>query len=182
MSLPPAGTFARCLTHPPAAPAALHPTLRSADVQPANALSFSAVQAEAQAGGVLAGVFSMTVDSPTRRRSLLAAVLQTPGGNMPLIFAAGPAAGGRPLRHFATSAGTLPLLADDTAAAAGGSETISGSADSDDSSLKAAHGWLAAIGWGVMVPLGIVLARSFKEWDPKWFHAHRILMVSSGSC
>lgn len=153
----------------------LVPPRRPADVQPANALSFSAVQAEAQPGGVLAGVFSMPVDTPKRRRSLLAAVLQGPGGDMPLIFAAGPASGGRPLRHFATSSATLPLLSADAAGAS--TTTVSGSVDSTDSSLIAAHGWMAAIGWGVMVPLGIVLARSFKEWDPKWFHAHRILMV-----
>ncbi len=42
-----------------------------------------------------------------------------------------------------------------------------------------AHGWLAAVGWGVLVPGGIVMARSFKDLDRTWFHLHRILQVRS---
>ena len=50
------------------------------------------------------------------------------------------------------------------------------------------HAWLATIGWGLFIPCGIVMARSFKEsdpaWftaiDPMWFHVHRALMVRHG--
>ena len=36
---------------------------------------------------------------------------------------------------------------------------------------------LAVIGWGVLIPCGIVFARSFKDADPLWFHLHRAIMV-----
>ena len=35
------------------------------------------------------------------------------------------------------------------------------------------HLWLLIIGWGVLVPVGIVIARCFKELDPLWFKLHR---------
>ena len=38
------------------------------------------------------------------------------------------------------------------------------------------HAWLAAIGWGVLVPCGIVSARSFKSLGARWFHLHRIVL------
>lgn len=44
-----------------------------------------------------------------------------------------------------------------------------------------AHAWLAAIGWGVLVPLGILLARSFKDARGWWFHAHRALQASGAT-
>lgn len=39
------------------------------------------------------------------------------------------------------------------------------------------HGWLMAISWGVLVPVGLIFARNFKELGPTWFHVHRIVMV-----
>ena len=37
-----------------------------------------------------------------------------------------------------------------------------------------AHAWLMTIGWGVLIPSGIVIARSFKDAaPPAWFHIHR---------
>ena len=40
-----------------------------------------------------------------------------------------------------------------------------------------AHAWLGAIGWGLFIPSGIVMARSFKDADPLWFRVHRAVMV-----
>lgn len=34
------------------------------------------------------------------------------------------------------------------------------------------HGALAGLGWGVLMPIGIALARYFKRHDPFWFYAH----------
>lgn len=34
------------------------------------------------------------------------------------------------------------------------------------------HGALAGLGWGVLMPVGIALARYFKRHDPFWFYAH----------
>jgi hypothetical protein len=43
------------------------------------------------------------------------------------------------------------------------------------------HGWLMSLAWGVLAPAAIVLAYNFRNVGPTsmWFHAHRILMVSS---
>ncbi|CAL4960001.1 unnamed protein product [Urochloa decumbens] len=37
---------------------------------------------------------------------------------------------------------------------------------------KRRHGVLALISWGVLVPVGVALARFFKHFDPFWFYAH----------
>ncbi|XP_072973235.1 cytochrome b561 and DOMON domain-containing protein At3g07570-like [Typha angustifolia] len=34
------------------------------------------------------------------------------------------------------------------------------------------HGFLAAFGWGILMPVGIVMARYFKHRDPFWFYSH----------
>ena len=34
------------------------------------------------------------------------------------------------------------------------------------------HGATAGLGWGVLMPIGIALARYFKRHDPFWFYAH----------
>lgn len=39
-------------------------------------------------------------------------------------------------------------------------------------SAKRRHGVLAVISWGVMIPVGVALARFFKRFDPFWFYAH----------
>ncbi|RLN05022.1 hypothetical protein C2845_PM13G16020 [Panicum miliaceum] len=39
-------------------------------------------------------------------------------------------------------------------------------------SAKRRHGVLAVVGWGVLVPAGVALARFFKRLDPFWFYAH----------
>lgn len=39
------------------------------------------------------------------------------------------------------------------------------------------HGYVASVFLGVLLPLSIVVARNFKEFNPKWFHVHRVLGV-----
>ncbi|KAJ4790481.1 Cytochrome b561 and DOMON domain-containing protein [Rhynchospora pubera] len=34
------------------------------------------------------------------------------------------------------------------------------------------HGLLVLLGWGVLVPIGILAARYFKRYDPHWFYSH----------
>ncbi|CAH9075337.1 unnamed protein product [Cuscuta epithymum] len=38
--------------------------------------------------------------------------------------------------------------------------------------LKRTHGLLNLFGWGIAVPIGIIAARYFREWDPIWFYSH----------
>ncbi|XP_058102464.1 cytochrome b561 and DOMON domain-containing protein At3g07570-like isoform X2 [Magnolia sinica] len=38
--------------------------------------------------------------------------------------------------------------------------------------LRRSHGILNMVGWGILMPIGAIFARYFKEWDPYWFYAH----------
>ncbi|KAL7201260.1 hypothetical protein ACSBR1_033044 [Camellia fascicularis] len=38
--------------------------------------------------------------------------------------------------------------------------------------LKKNHGILNMLGWGILMPIGAIVARHFKEWDPVWFYSH----------
>ncbi|KVH94161.1 Carbohydrate-binding domain family 9-like protein [Cynara cardunculus var. scolymus] len=40
------------------------------------------------------------------------------------------------------------------------------------SNLKRAHGILNMIGWGILLPVGVMVARYFKHLDPLWFYVH----------
>ncbi|CAA6667734.1 unnamed protein product [Spirodela intermedia] len=51
----------------------------------------------------------------------------------------------------------------------------SGESESSSSSLRRAHGVLTLIGWGVLLPIGMAVARYCKHWDPAWFYAHIFL-------
>lgn len=39
----------------------------------------------------------------------------------------------------------------------------------------AVHGWISAIAIGIFMPLTMIIARNFKEYNPMWFHLHRIV-------
>ncbi|XP_073002963.1 cytochrome b561 and DOMON domain-containing protein At3g07570-like [Typha latifolia] len=47
-------------------------------------------------------------------------------------------------------------------------------AEDDESSFSTErrHGLLALLGWGVLMPLGVMAARYFKQHDPQWFYSH----------
>lgn len=38
--------------------------------------------------------------------------------------------------------------------------------------LKRSHGVLNILGWGILIIMGAIVARHFKEWDPFWFNFH----------
>ncbi|KAD4584300.1 hypothetical protein E3N88_21901 [Mikania micrantha] len=40
------------------------------------------------------------------------------------------------------------------------------------SNLKRSHGMLSMIGWGILIPLGAMVARYFKHLDSLWFYMH----------
>ncbi|KAL5226256.1 hypothetical protein ABZP36_014521 [Zizania latifolia] len=50
--------------------------------------------------------------------------------------------------------------------------TTSSAGGSSAFDTKKLHGALAGLGWGVLMPVGIALARYFKRHDPFWFYAH----------
>ena len=38
--------------------------------------------------------------------------------------------------------------------------------------LKKQHAILVMLGWGVLMPIGMMMARYFKQFDPFWFYSH----------
>ncbi|PSR86262.1 Cytochrome b561 and DOMON domain-containing protein [Actinidia chinensis var. chinensis] len=40
------------------------------------------------------------------------------------------------------------------------------------SNLRKSHGILNMLGWGILMPIGAIVARYFKQWDPIWFYSH----------
>ena len=44
--------------------------------------------------------------------------------------------------------------------------------------LKRNHGVLAIFGWGVLLPVGVIIARYCKKWDPLWYYLHVIMQFA----
>ena len=59
---------------------------------------------------------------------------------------------------------------------AGGSSAGIGKAGIDIQQIRAVHGSLMFIAWIVLVPLGIIIARYFKNIGHSWFLAHSIIL------
>ncbi|MCL7022756.1 hypothetical protein MKW94_017581 [Papaver nudicaule] len=43
--------------------------------------------------------------------------------------------------------------------------------------MKASHGALALVGWGVMLPAGTMIARHCRHWVRKWYYLHTFLQL-----
>ncbi|KAH9745574.1 cytochrome b561 and DOMON domain-containing protein [Citrus sinensis] len=41
--------------------------------------------------------------------------------------------------------------------------------------LRRSHGILNILGWGILMIIGAILARYFKQWDPIWFYSHTLV-------
>lgn len=36
-----------------------------------------------------------------------------------------------------------------------------------------------AVGFGILIPIGVLVARTLKPLDPLWFHLHRVIQANS---
>lgn len=152
------------------------------NVNPGGALTVSAPTASV-GGGWLTGSFQMQIATPPsaaggRRllRRLLAAYLDTPA-DQNLLWAAGPVASdGSPQEHDSYGDSNVNLLA---AASGAGGGLVAGDISTGGSKgdLENAHAWMATIGWGILIPAGVVAARFKAVRPPGWFHAHRALQT-----
>ncbi|XP_010258535.1 PREDICTED: cytochrome b561 and DOMON domain-containing protein At3g07570-like [Nelumbo nucifera] len=46
------------------------------------------------------------------------------------------------------------------------------------STLKTTHGALNILSWGILMILGVIMARYFKRYDPTWFYAHLTIQLT----
>jgi len=51
-------------------------------------------------------------------------------------------------------------------------ETGSNALGNSYMNLKRSHGVLNILGWGILIIMGAIVARYFREWDPFWFYFH----------
>ncbi|KAL2508130.1 Cytochrome [Forsythia ovata] len=47
--------------------------------------------------------------------------------------------------------------------------------ENPDGGLKRSHGILNMLGWGILMPIGAMVARYMRQWDPIWFYSHSII-------
>ena len=90
-------------------------------------------------------------------------------GSFVCSAAVGPSAGGRISSHPVENAFTGSV---NFASGA----TIGGTSVRLVSKKVVAHGVLMIVGWGLLLPLGVVFARC-KEWGQVWFQLHRAFQV-----
>lgn len=57
-------------------------------------------------------------------------------------------------------------------------DTGTSSASSYPYQLKRSHGILNIIGWGVLLPIGAIVARYFKRSGPLWFYIHAMVQFT----
>ena len=142
------------------------------DVNPGGEVATSNLMA-ALVNGVLMGSFDVDVSAlplsgGSQRRRLQQAA---PTVDLPLIFASGRlGSSGQPVEHNWKGSATVNLNNGTIVETTGLTK------------MEEAHAWIVTIGWGVLVPAGIVMARSFKDAGsqalkpPLWFHVHRAVM------
>ncbi|GLU20573.1 hypothetical protein SLE2022_367640 [Rubroshorea leprosula] len=100
------------------------------------------------------------------------------GTTLNQVWQQGPLSGNNPQGHSTTGAnvqsmGTLNLVSGETASAAGGNSKTK---------KKNIHGVLNAVSWGILMPLGAIIARYlkvFKSANPAWFYLHVSCQVSA---
>ncbi|KAG8385841.1 hypothetical protein BUALT_Bualt03G0087100 [Buddleja alternifolia] len=95
------------------------------------------------------------------------------------VWQEGPLSGDSPATHPTSgpnlrSAGTLNLLSGETGSTAG--------AINPGTKKRNIHGVLNAVSWGILLPIGAVIARYLKVFpsaDPAWFYLHAICQTSA---
>lgn len=117
--------------------------------------------------GSLALVPGTTLLAARSSRLYLAFQFTAPQPAPYLIYAVGPSgaqlSGGYLVRHRSYASARVDYATGVVSASAGGGAGFD---------AKKWHGAMAGLGWGVLVPLGVALARYFKRHDPFWFYAH----------
>ncbi|MFS8025865.1 putative cytochrome b561 and DOMON domain-containing protein [Helianthus anomalus] len=103
------------------------------------------------------------------------------GATMNQVWQEGQLSGNAPTAHAASgdnirSMGTLNVLSGQSGSAGGASGT------SSKTTKRNIHGVLNAISWGIMMPLGAIIARYlrvFPSADPAWFYLHVTCQTSA---
>jgi len=146
----------------------------------ATILNIAPLSSGVDSNGVLAGMFTMSLPYATaglqkRRRHLFQA--SSPLSVYNMIFAAGDVRPNGSLRqHYSDGAGDVNL---EDALVANGFSVTNAVTYSENEGAKIAHQVLMAVGWGVIIPLGIIGGRAKNQLAaPKWYNTHRYMQAS----
>lgn len=157
-------------------------------VTPSNSLNATDLEASSQ-GGILAGKFTVKLPSRGRKRRLLDAPLRAASSSFPIIFSAGELTSSGGLQQHSTQGSssidlTSALNANPATAPPGSDNPTVQPAPvivvtpTENQKARTAHMWLMAIGFGVLIPLGILVAH---WWPPptnkKGFQVHRAVQT-----
>uniref|UniRef100_A0A6N2K0S5 Cytochrome b561 domain-containing protein n=1 Tax=Salix viminalis TaxID=40686 RepID=A0A6N2K0S5_SALVM len=96
------------------------------------------------------------------------------------VWQDGPLSGNAPQIHTTSgsnvqSMGTLNLLSGESSSTGGSAKTTK----------RNIHGVLNAVSWGILMPIGALIARYlkvFKSADPAWFYLHAQVPINSLYC
>lgn len=87
-----------------------------------------------------------------------------------IIYAIGP-------RNILPSNNVLPQHQDKISTVLDFSTGISSQSRLPDN-LRRNHGILNLVGWGILLPVGVMIARHLRRWDPTWFYLHIFTQIS----
>jgi len=139
----------------------------SSDVTQPSAWNVTNLQA-ASSGGRLLAAFTLELN-PTQAAEMSA---------FNIIYTKGPIADGVLQPHDPSNGNTATL--DLTSGSVSGERSVGN--DRRSGSLPTVHGWLAAVGLGLGLPLAAACARTLKQFPNGWFHAHRAIALVAYLC
>lgn len=124
---------------------------------------------------------SSAIKPITPALSTLVGAEETAAGETTCLFSRALAAGPVPLAASASTTIAFALASSDNIQVKHGStgslvinlSAGSGRADTSREKKIIAHGVLMALGWGVAIPVGALVARMLRHLGPVWFKAHR---------
>jgi hypothetical protein len=114
--------------------------------------------------------FTLPLDPSTGGSAFVA-----PDGSVSIACARGPTASPGNIPQHLAPRGNIHALN----LATGASSSVSDAAALERQRYRAAHGFLMAFAWGLVIPLGIIAARYFKSAGPGcWFVGHQSLVLT----
>jgi uncharacterized membrane protein len=132
------------------------------------------------AEGRLTATFEINVkDTPItlaarRRRALLQSSAQLQSGPVALLYARGSSTDGELVEHG--SKGSASIDFEEDGAVAGAAAEVEAA---QEPSLARVHGWFMAACFGLLMPLGIGVARVGKKAEPWWYYSHIALQLTA---
>ncbi|XP_021735209.1 cytochrome b561 and DOMON domain-containing protein At5g35735-like [Chenopodium quinoa] len=122
-------------------------------------------------------VSNLSATSGTNEMTIFATI-RPPSTTVNQVWQVGPLTGGNPGQHSQNSANTK---------SSGSINFLSGQATAGGATIqrlkqKNTHGVLNAISWGILMPLGAIIARYVKVFpsaDPAWFYLHIACQISA---